>query len=88
MSEYKVSEYPFISEADRDRYFKDNPKKLAEFDNNDKLCVNIRWDLILEPKSILQCRCDGKWITIWENGNAKKGYEYSNKGNMMNLNRV
>ena len=90
LSEYTLlsADYVFIAISDRDRYFDENPNKLQQFDDDDKLCINIRWDLILEPKSILQCRCDGEWITIWENGNAKKGYEYSNKGNMMNLNRV
>ena len=85
LRKYKLSEYPFISEAHRDRYFKDNPQKLTNFDNDEKLCINIRWDLILKPKSILQCRRDGEWIIIWKNGNAKKSNDYS-RGSMMNLN--
>ena len=87
LSEYKLADPPllFISTTERDEHFKENPNELDAYENDDKLCINIRWDLILEPKSILQCRRDGEWVTIWENGNAKKGYGYNIKRNLMNV---
>ena len=86
-SELKLAEPPliFISQADRDKHFKDNPTELETYENDDHLCINIRWDLFFEPKSILQCRRDGEWVTIWENGNAKKGYEYSKERSGLNV---
>ena len=86
-SEYKLAAPPllFISTTQRDEHFKDNPDAMDAYDSDDKLCINIRWNLIVEPKSILQIRRDGEWVTIWENGNAKKGYDYSSERSLLNV---
>ena len=87
LSEYKLADPPllFISTEQRDEHFKENPNELDAYERDDKLCINIRWDLAVEPKSILQCRKDGEWVTIWENGNAKKGHKYSGERSLLNV---
>ena len=75
----------FVSDKQRDWYFRHNPEELEKHKRCDKLCINIRWDTTYRPKSILQCYSQDQWVTIWENQNAKITYNYGNNFHTINM---